>query len=70
MVATGVKIVETRTHPLDQQFLNKLIYIWEKPKNGQAQVIGVVRFVECFRYKDREAWAADYSRHQVRSMQL
>ena len=68
MVAGGVKTVETRKYALGQQFMGKPIYIWEKPdgcRQRQARVIGVVWFSECFQYKNREAWAKDYPRHQV-----
>ena len=69
MVAGGMKTVETRKYALSQQFIGKPIYIWEKPdgccRQRQARVIGVVRFSDCFQYKNQEAWAKDYPRHQV-----
>ncbi len=68
LILSGEKTVETRTYPLAKSYLNQEMLIIETPgKRGafQARVVAIVRFTNCFQYKNSREFYADIKRHHV-----
>ena len=73
LIASGKKIVETRTYPIPNKYIMKDLALIETPgKLGKkqagidkARIIGIVKFETSFQYPDRESWLKDFNRHQV-----
>jgi hypothetical protein len=69
LILNGSKIIETRTYPLPKRYLNIDMLLIETPgSKGQfkARVKAIIQFTECFRYKDKKEFHADYTRHKVK----
>ena len=67
-ILTGKKTVETRTYPLPSQYLNQEMLLIETPGpkgKFKARMVAIIKFTQCFEYKNEKAFYADYSRHLV-----
>ena len=68
LIANGVKTIETRTYEIPSDYLNREIYLIETPgKSGKfkARAIAIIRFTNCFKYKNKAAFRKDFPRHRV-----
>lgn len=68
LVLSGDKIIETRTYPIPNKYLNKSLVLVETPgKNGnfKARSVALIRIVECFKYKNKKNFYLDYKYHKV-----
>ncbi len=68
------KTVETRTYPIPPKYLNVEMALIETPglfvNTGQApstaQIIGIIKFTKCTKYKSKSHWLKDEKRHLVK----
>lgn len=70
LILSGEKIVETRTYPLPNKYLNTDLLIIETPgknRNFKSRIIGIVQFSENIKYKSLKDFRSDFSRHRVSS---
>lgn len=68
LIADGTKTVETRTYPLPTQYLNQDLFLIETPGktgNFSARIIGTIRFSENIKYKSKNDFYKDISKHRV-----
>jgi len=68
LILDGSKSVETRTYPLSEKYVGKVMALIETPGPGRefkSRVIGLITFSRCFRYKNEEEFYEDYARHRV-----
>lgn len=62
------KTVETRTYPLPSKYLNQEMLLVETPGpkgKFKARIIAVIKFTNCFKYKNKKSFYEDYPRHLV-----
>lgn len=68
LIASGEKVIETRTYEIPTDYLGKEIYLIETPgKTGKfkARAIAIIRFTKCFKYKSQKEFYNDFERHKV-----
>jgi len=68
LILEGKKIIETRTYPLPQKYLGKELVIIETPgKDGdfESRIVGIIKFDECFKYRNKEEFYGDKTKHFV-----
>lgn len=73
LIASGKKVVETRSYELPKRFVGVELAIIETPgKLGKkdagilkARIIGTVVFSGSFKYTSKKDWAADFDKHLV-----
>jgi len=72
-ILSGAKTIETRSYPIPEKHLNKILALVETPgRKGRkyaginsARIIGLVIFSESFPYKSKRQWMRDRNRHLV-----
>ena len=67
-ILSGRKSIETRTYPLPAKYLNQDMLLIETPGtqgNFKSRITAIIRFTNCFKYKNPAAFYADYARHRV-----
>lgn len=68
LILSGEKTVETRTYSIPVKYLGKDMVIIEtpgKPRKFKARIVAIIRFSECFQYKNSEQFYLDIKRHCV-----
>lgn len=68
LILEGKKLVETRTYPIPNKYLNTEMWIVETPgkaKSFKARIVGKVIFTRSFEYQNKKQFYADRNRHQV-----
>jgi len=68
LIVDGKKTIETRTYPIPDKYLNEEMALIETPgKTGKfkARVIAIIKFTECFQYKNKKEFYADSDKHCV-----
>ncbi len=68
LIASGKKTIETRTYPIPNKYLDKHILLIETPgKEGKfkARITAIIKFTECFLYKNKTTFYKDYKKHHV-----
>lgn len=68
LILTGEKTVETRTYPIPEKYLNKEMVLIETPGpkgKFKARTRAIIIFTECFQYKNKKNFYADFDRHKV-----
>ena len=68
LIVSGKKIIETRTYPIPAKYLNQEMALIETPgKEGKfkSRVIAIIKFTDCFQYKNKKEFYADVNRHCV-----
>ena len=68
LILSGKKTIETRTYPIPDKYLNQDMYMIETPGSKgkfKARVVAIIRFTECFQYKDKEDFYLDMDKHSV-----
>jgi hypothetical protein len=73
LLASGKKIIETRSYALPERLRGVELAIIETPgKNGKrdagiksARIIGTIIFEKCYRYRSRGHWLKDRRKHCV-----
>lgn len=68
LILTGEKTIETRIYPTPEKYLNEEMILIETPgKKGKfkAQMRGIIKFTNCFQYKNKTAFYRDKEKHCV-----
>lgn len=68
LILSGQKIIETRTYPIPEKYLNQEMLMIETPgKKGdfKARITGIIKFTECFEYKNKNVFYKDSKKHFV-----
>lgn len=73
LILSGDKTVETRNYRVPEKYLNTWLAIIETPgpskdKPGRpatARIVGLIRFANCYPYKNRKHWLSERSKHIV-----
>lgn len=68
LIISGKKVVETRTYPIPEHFVNQKLLIIETPgKKGKfkSRIIGFIIFGQSFKYSSSAEFYVDYRRHKV-----
>lgn len=69
LLLSGEKVIETRTYPLPQKYVNQWMWLIETPgktQDFQARVIGMIKFSGSKQYKNATEWRAEYEWHLVK----
>lgn len=67
-IVSGKKSIETRTYPLPHCHIGNEMLLIETPgKNGKfkARIVAIIKFTDCFEYKNKKEFYADISSHLV-----
>lgn len=67
-IANGSKVIETRTYPIPEKYINKEMFLIETPgKNSaiKARITAIIKFVSCKEYKNKKEFDKDFSKHLV-----
>ena len=67
-ITSGKKVVETRTYPIPEKYLNEEMAMVETPGpigKFKARVVAIIKFTNCFKYIDKEDFYLDMDRHLV-----
>lgn len=67
-IVSGKKTIETRTYPLPEKYLNKEIALIETPGpqgDFRARIIAIIKFTDCFKYKNKTQFYNDSELHLV-----
>jgi len=67
-IASGQKVVETRTYPIPEIYLNKEMLLVETPGpkgKFKARIIAIIKFTECHEYKNKKEFYNDSKKHLV-----
>lgn len=67
-ILNGSKTIETRTYPIPDKYIGKEMAMIETPGpkgNFKSRAVAIVRFLRCFKYKDKEDFYLDMDRHLV-----
>lgn len=68
LILNGKKIIETRTYPLPEKYLNEEMLLIETPgKHGRfkARIRAIIKFKSIIEYKNKKKFHEDYKRHKV-----
>ncbi len=68
LILSRKKAIETRRYPLPEMYRDREVFIIETPggqKKIKRRVVGIVKFETSFRYKNRQQFYQDLSKHQV-----
>ena len=68
LILSGEKIVETRTYPIPDKYLNKEMVLVETPGprgKFEARTRAIIVFTDCFQYRNKKEFHADFERHKV-----
>ena len=68
LIVSGEKTVETRTYKIPEHYLNQEIYLIETPgKKGifKARAVAIIKFTNCFKYKNKKEFHLDFLNHKV-----
>ena len=67
-ILSGRKIIETRTYPIPNKYLDEEMLLIETPGphgDFKARIIAIIKFIECFKYPSMKAFYADYPLHLI-----
>ncbi len=67
-IVSGRKIIETRTYPIPQQYLNQEMLMIETPgkaKNFKSRIVALIKFTSCKEYKSKSDFYKDVEKHLV-----
>ena len=68
LILSGEKTIETRTYPIPKKYLNQEMVFIETPGpkgKFKARVRAIIKFTNCFQYKSKKEFYADFKRHRV-----
>jgi hypothetical protein len=68
LILSGEKTIETRTYPIPEKYLGQDMLMIETPgKTGKfkSRIVAIIRFDECFHYKNSKEFYKDTKRHCV-----
>lgn len=68
LILSGEKTIETRTYPIPAKYLGQEMLMIETPgKTGKfkSRIVAIIRFDECFQYKNSKEFYKDVKRHCV-----
>lgn len=67
LIVEGSKIIETRTYPIPEKYLNCEMLLMETPGNEKfkARIIATIVFSKSFEYASKAEFRKDYERHLV-----
>ena len=68
LILSGEKTVETRTYPIPEKYLNQEMVLIETPGSRgkfKARTRAIIVFTDCFEYKNKKEFHADFARHRV-----
>lgn len=68
LILSGEKTVETRTYPIPEKYLNQEMVLIETPgPKGEfkARARAIIKFTDCFQYRNKKEFYADFERHRV-----
>jgi len=68
LILNGSKIIETRTYPIPEKYLNQEMLLIETPgKEGKfrARITAIIKFTECFQYKSKKEFYSESQKHCV-----
>lgn len=68
LIVEGKKIIETRTYPIPEKYLNEEMALIETPgKSGtfKSRVIAIIKFKDCFKYKTKKEFYSQEDKHCV-----
>jgi hypothetical protein len=68
LIMNGTKVIETRTYPLPEKYLNQEMLLIETPgKDGKfkARMTAIIKFTQCFQYKTKKEFYNDTDKHCV-----
>ena len=67
-ILSGKKSIETRTYPIPEKYLRKEMLLIETPGphgNFKARIMAIIKFIDCFEYKNKREFYMDYKRHLI-----
>lgn len=68
LILSGKKIIETRTYPIPEGYLNQDLLMIETPGSEgtfKARGVCLIRFSECYQYKTLKSFRSEFSLHKV-----
>lgn len=68
LILSGKKTIETRTYPIPPKYLNAEMILIETPgKSGKfkARLRGIIKFTNCYKYRNKTAFYKDNGKHFV-----
>ena len=68
LILSGEKTIETRTYPIPKKYINQEMVLIETPGpkgKFKARTRAIIKFTDCFQYKSKKAFYADFERHRV-----
>ena len=68
LIVEGKKTIETRTYPIPANYVNKEMALIETPgKSGKfkARIIAIIKFTDCFQYKNKKEFYSQTDKHCV-----
>jgi hypothetical protein len=68
LILSGRKTIETRTYHIPEKYLNQEMLMVETPgKKGKfkARIVAIIKFTECFEYKNKKEFYKDSKNHCV-----
>lgn len=68
LILSGEKTIETRTYPIPEKYVGQEMLMIETPgKTGRfkARIVAIIRFENCFQYKNSKDFYKDVKRHCV-----
>lgn len=67
-ILTGKKVIETRTYPLPEKYLNETMLMIETPGktgNFKARGVALIKFTKCHKYKNKKEFYTETNKHLV-----
>ena len=68
LILSGEKTIETRTYPIPKKYLNQEMVLVETPGSKgkfKARTRAIIKFTDCFQYKNEKEFYDDFERHRV-----
>ena len=68
LILNREKTIETRTYPIPKKYLNTEMILIETPGpkgKFKARTRAIIKFTDCFQYKSKKEFYADFKRHRV-----
>jgi len=68
LILSGKKIIETRTYPIPEKYLNQEMLLIETPgkkRKFKSRITAIIKFTNCFKYKNKKEFYSDIKKHLV-----
>jgi hypothetical protein len=68
LIVQGKKVIETRTYPIADRYLNKTLLLIETPgRKGKfkSRVVAKIEVIDCFKYVSKQDFYKDFKKHLV-----